>query len=509
MKTNKNIDRLFQEKLKDFEVSPPDAVWKDIERRLKNNDSKPLFPLWMRISSVAIIGLIVLISSINYFSDSTKPNKDNSNSITNTDTKKTDEIIVTTIEKDVKKPTLEKQVPPNKFQHKESKQIGEINKSDNKIITTVTSNSVNTRKKDLNTTNSNNVKNTTSIASNLSDKNKENNKTLESSREQIAKVIEQKKSTSSNEKSNDKSTENRIASTTTNNQENALKNLEIDSNVIHFKEETKLANNDSKEESKDLLKDNLTDEDIDKKPIEDKDAKKWSIGSTIASVYYNSFTNTGSPLDSQFNDSPKQGNISMSYGMKISYKLNDKLSLQSGASVVSVGYSVNNVYATPSQLVLSTLANVNYTNTPNALKMNIANRLNNPQIETLSSTSSKGVLTQNLGYIEIPIELKYRLRNSNHKLGVNLVGGFSTLFLNKNEIFVETNSFSSSVGKASNLNNLNFSGNLGLDFDYKINKNLYFNVAPKLKIHTSTFSKDANNFKPYIFGVYTGLNYKF
>ncbi len=31
MKENKNIERLFQEKFKDFEVTPPDFVWDNIQ----------------------------------------------------------------------------------------------------------------------------------------------------------------------------------------------------------------------------------------------------------------------------------------------------------------------------------------------------------------------------------------------------------------------------------------------------------------------------------------------
>ena len=36
MKENKNIERLFQEKFKDFEVNPPSDSWNNIEARLNN-----------------------------------------------------------------------------------------------------------------------------------------------------------------------------------------------------------------------------------------------------------------------------------------------------------------------------------------------------------------------------------------------------------------------------------------------------------------------------------------
>ena len=40
MKENKNIERLFQEKFKDFEVSPPDFVWENIQEKLHPEEKK-------------------------------------------------------------------------------------------------------------------------------------------------------------------------------------------------------------------------------------------------------------------------------------------------------------------------------------------------------------------------------------------------------------------------------------------------------------------------------------
>ena len=44
MKTHKNIDRLFQEKLKDFDVSPPKSAWSNIEKGIHGSNKKPLIP---------------------------------------------------------------------------------------------------------------------------------------------------------------------------------------------------------------------------------------------------------------------------------------------------------------------------------------------------------------------------------------------------------------------------------------------------------------------------------
>jgi len=41
MSDKKHIDRLFQEGFKDFEATPDDAVWKNIESKLTENKKKP------------------------------------------------------------------------------------------------------------------------------------------------------------------------------------------------------------------------------------------------------------------------------------------------------------------------------------------------------------------------------------------------------------------------------------------------------------------------------------
>ena len=63
MEEKKYIDRLYQEKFKDFEASPRKDLWKDIAEKLKEEEKrKPLIPLWWsRIAGVAAILTLVLL----------------------------------------------------------------------------------------------------------------------------------------------------------------------------------------------------------------------------------------------------------------------------------------------------------------------------------------------------------------------------------------------------------------------------------------------------------------
>jgi hypothetical protein len=103
--------------------------------------------------------------------------------------------------------------------------------------------------------------------------------------------------------------------------------------------------------------------------------------------------------------------------------------------------------------------------------------------------------------------MKYNLYDK--RLGLNLVGGFSTFILYDNSLSLISGSGSTDLGDANNLNDLNFSGNFGVDLDYKISKSWYLNVAPMFKYQFNTYSGSSGNFRPYYFGLYSGLNYKF
>ena len=116
-------------------------------------------------------------------------------------------------------------------------------------------------------------------------------------------------------------------------------------------------------------------------------------------------------------------------------------------------------------------------------------------------------------FIDLPGEEDIILKSlQNHSKAVPQSINFSPESengLNGNEVYVENSEFSSNLGQANNLNDVNFSGNFGLDFDYSINKNLFINVAPIFKVYGNTFSNNTDNFEPYAIGIYTGINYRF
>jgi len=402
VKDLKNIDRLFQENLKDFEVSPPSEACDVIENRLIPRSKKRSIPFWLKLSSIAAIFVLFFSVGTIYF---LPKNNFSKNFFHKQNTKKeisdkTDSATTITVEEKLK--AMQKVV------NALSKELAEIENSNHFTATA------------------------------------------------DEKIVEQ---TDLSQKS---------------------------------------ANNFLFKDLKNLPLSKFDDKEVSKKEIAEN---KFTVATIFAPIYFSSFGD-GSGIDAQFKDNTSPGSSSFSYGVKVAYQLSNKFSLQSGVNLINLGLTTNNIYVTPGVAVVS-FSNLS-ANPVMARSADIATLKEN----TINSDdNSGGSLNQVFGYVEIPVEVKYSVTDG--KFGINLVGGFSTLLLNRDEVFVETNSFSQSLGSSNNLRPINFSGNIGLDIDYSLYKNLFINVSPMFKMQTNTFSKNSGSIQPYYLGVYTGLNYKF
>lgn len=261
------------------------------------------------------------------------------------------------------------------------------------------------------------------------------------------------------------------------------------------------------------IEDAIADQEEIKEENENDDSenalfKKWDVAPNIAPVYYNSLS-SGSPIDEQFKSNPKKGQVNVSYGINVSYALNKKLKLRSGINRLEVGYNTENVAVLPAEEASGDIIIKNIDLSAAATELNIgsSNGFAVSQIPASFESLFDASLEQRFGYLEVPLELSYKL--TDRKLSINVIGGLSSFFLNKNEVFAKNSGNTTYLGKANNLNDVSFSTNIGLGFNYKISKAFNLNFEPMFKYQLNSFSKDAGNFRPYILGVYSGLSFKF
>jgi len=232
-----------------------------------------------------------------------------------------------------------------------------------------------------------------------------------------------------------------------------------------------------------------------------------------APIYYDNL-GSGTSIDSQFENNASSGEISMSYGINLAYQITDKIMIRSGVSKVDLSYNTKNIAFT-SAVGQAGLSRINYSdgNVPN---YSIENRTVH-QFSNLTASAdfnraslaspTAGYLNQKLGFIEVPLEIEYVIIDK--KIGLNIIGGGSTLFLNDNMISLNATDFSTNLGEANNLNNISFSTNLGVGIDYNISPQFELNLEPIFKYQLNTFSKTTGNVNPYYFGVYSGFSFKF
>ena len=474
MKDKKHIDRLFQEKLKDFEVFPNAEAWKNIEKQLVKKKKRKIFPLWLRFGSAAAILLFLVTSSVWFYnSEIENPKLPDTNSI------------ITDVNTEEKENELEERVSPAKI-----KEQTNTNQEENEIITPAFKGTLILKNK--NTTRLANTNTTNEVSKSIT---KDKTRIPDVSKSTLAQTKEieydDKKKTKSLESIGD--TEITIASTT-------------NKQVILDTQEKKDINEALKEEKESIaLEENASNE------------NKWSIGSTVAPVYYNTLSK-GSPIHSILAENEKSSITSISYGIKVNYKINNKLSLQSGINSLDLAYQTKNVSALGFVTSTNGLSNDTNINTNVGGIKIVAMSNDDPIVQSRDQefgairqngnlANLNGDLNQSFSYIEVPMEAKYTILQK--KLGVNVIGGLSTYLLYNKVVTLKNESGSTTLGEASNINDVNFSGNVGLDLDYSINKKLYINVSPMFKYQFNTFSKNDGGFKPYYVGVYTGLNFRF
>ncbi|WP_424492857.1 hypothetical protein [Salinimicrobium sp. GXAS 041] len=436
MKEKKNIDRLYQEKFRDFEATPREAVWKSISAKLQEKEKPKVLPvpLWSRIAGVAaIISIIMLIG------DWILQPQQNSVVTGEEQILEKDREIITSTEASIAT------INPDK---KESSKSHFSNPNKASLANT------NEKKTP--------VEETSSISP-------------FGAKKILLSILKSEKSITSEE----------------NLEEKPLKN-----GIFEKKSILEALNEEASEEKMKVA----------------SFAGRLEVKTHAAPIYYGNFSK-GNFLDSQFDNNSSEGEVTYSYGINIAYAISDKLKIRSGVNKVSLSYNTSGIeyHSVVNPFAVSS---INYTNHDNLDNSTLAASPAGGKGEPLAALNkssfgnlSKGMLNQRLGYLEVPVELEYKLINK--KIELNVIGGASTMFLDENMISVNSGPLSTDLGEANNLNNISFSTNIGLGVDYNLNRKFKLNVEPMFKYQLNTFSSSSGGYQPYYLGVYSGFSYKF
>lgn len=541
MSDKKNIDRLFQERFKDFEATPPMAAWDNIEKELDGKKPVAVFPLWIKwIGIAAGIALLTTLAYTGYssFKNNTEVEQQIVTEINNVNSNSSDD------------ETLDGAVNKDDLFHKN-------NADDNLVLD--------------NNSSSNKVSNTDLVTSddklsNEADKTNDAHSGTTISNNNYKTTIGKEASPKATNNNSSSLIQNTLYTTTSGNQPSSDNTNRVKNKAIKNADETRFAinqstkqpyiainstnsttpsqnsaSNDSQSENKDgqvktalpsntdiaattvpqdstltgkSLEDAVAQQEEDENE-EDTDAipfKKWNASSVIAPIY--SSTMGGSSIDQEFADNNKAAGLNLSYGVNVGYNLSSRLSVRTGVHKVNLSYTTNDIVygvtVQPGDVQLLSVNSYDRNAVSNPGAVSTADLGSSFSQEFLSDNTFNGFqgeISQRLGYLEVPLELKYKLLD--RKLSVNVMGGLSALFLTDNSIAVTNNTSKLELGEDDNFNSFNQSANFGLGIDYLFTDQLGITVEPMFKYQLNALKENTADFKPFNVGIYSGITYKF
>lgn len=560
MKNNKNVDRLFQEKFKDFEMAPDNVVWDNIETILREKKNKKrIIPIWFKLSGIAaglIIGFILFTNNFEIQKKNNEvvneglksktlhaPNANNTivkaekteekNSIQ--DTKIVDE----SENKFAKDAVVNQTKTAPNSRNTISGNTGKKNNSDILIKTDesvtqntqlnsriITESSIKSERKPFKNKlrqSSNSENNASNAVANAQKRSAILKKRAESrfnnanelavssdkSYKKKDKIIQNSSNLAANKaneelvNSNGNSGNQIISATMAENKSKTIDSLKNVSTAVYAKKTDSIA---LASVTKNPLQKLLEEKESEKKKNITKPTK-WQVTSNVAPVFFNS-TSNDSPIDPSLNSYNKSFENNISLGIGMGYAVSKNLTIRSGINRFTMAYTTNDILFRPG---MARAEMKNMTSANNGVGIEIMSRSDFVQMASSPELSpqnvSEGVISQRMGYFEVPLEMSYAVVNK--KFGIDLIGGFSTLFVAENEISMRSGSMSTTLGKASNLRDVHFSSNIGIGLRYRFWKSFQARIEPTFKYQINTFTDNSVAFRPYFIGVYSGIVFGF
>lgn len=471
----RKLDQHFKSQLQDWEVSPDPAIWQQLEAKLAKKKKRRVIPLWWIPTGIAA-GLLILWTFL--------PTNDAIPTTPNSSGETPSEIIIVESETDNKEAesnTIEKSEDEIVLKNSSIKQKKHKSSHTNKALVSSKKeqkNKLSNQKSDKNSTKKDDLispVNPTDILNSTQEKALVQNNTKENTTKNIIEKnnpsLSQNKSLNTPDK--EINTENSVAQTTPIPELERLEEL--------LKEKEKITETNSMK-------------------------SRWQLSSNVAPVFMNSLSQ-GSPIDQEFAQNSKSFETSMSYGFGVQYAVTNRWSVRTGVQNVQMSYNTNDVMFFASMRGVY-YKNINYTiniDQPSMVVMSKGSVVAS-SIENMSSMQA-GVINQQFGFIEIPMEISYKLVDK--KFQVSLIGGVSSLFLNQNRILLKSMEGGvTELGTANNIQDMHWSTNIGIGMQYLFSPQWSFQMEPMFKYQWNTFQENTN-FRPYILGLQTGLSYRF
>ena len=216
-------------------------------------------------------------------------------------------------------------------------------------------------------------------------------------------------------------------------------------------------------------------------------------------------------LADEFNDHTIKNNLTIAYGAKVSVRVNDKINVRSGIAKVELEQNTTNVNSGINMGVYALSASNPKTANNITYHSNIRvipDQSNQNAVMTMLSSDTNN-MEQKVHYIEIPLEVEYKLASFD-KFNLLATAGGSYYVVTKNTIsLADVNTRSQyKLGEASNLNDMSYSANAGVKLEYNLSNRSSINLEPNYRYMLNPL-KNVDTKNPSLLGLNLGFSIKF
>ena len=276
--------------------------------------------------------------------------------------------------------------------------------------------------------------------------------------------------------------------------------------------------------------DEITFYDITGSTARSQQRDRWEMTGHFAPMYsYRAISSVPSGVRKSDFDDAESPLLAYAGGVSLSYSVIRRLSVQTGVFYMQMGQSINNVIPVTNMYAAVSSNNSyskNFVRTSSG-SVTVASNLKSDANTTYSSyfnaesqetvatnavanvsSPAKYRLIEQIGYLEVPLLLRYRIID--HKLSLSVLGGMSANLLINNNVFVDNGSEIVKGGAILMARPVNYSSTFGLGIGYQISRSLSVGFEPSFKyyLHPYTTSSKIDS-NPYAFGMFTGVVYCF
>lgn len=258
-------------------------------------------------------------------------------------------------------------------------------------------------------------------------------------------------------------------------------------------------------------------------PSSGKAAQRFIIGASLSPAM--GFSHSGQDTRMAELINSEKSRPAYSTGVSVGYRISDRLTIQSGIGLASIGQTISDVavyaglsdyYAvkssylysveTTSGVILAGNTDLYLTDSKDRVGTLIQGNMADPSKYALTQVGSD--IQQVFRYLELPVMIRYKLIDK--RVGLNLSGGMAYGFLVDNAAYTGEGSDIVRVGYTEGINTFNLSSQLGLGMEYNISQKITFNLEPVFRYYVTPLSDISGSlYKPYSVGFSSGFFFKF